>query len=84
MQALCTEASLASLRRHYPQIYEADHKLALDPGAVAVQRADFLAAVGTITPASHRSAAANARCATLARGVCGCVCVCVGGGGATV
>lgn len=33
-QALCTEASLASLRRHYPQIYDADDKLAIDAGRV--------------------------------------------------
>jgi SpoVK/Ycf46/Vps4 family AAA+-type ATPase len=61
LQALCTEASLASLRRHYPQIYDADDKLLIDPGRVRVQRRDFLSAFQTITPASHRSAAANAR-----------------------
>lgn len=36
-QALCTEASLASLRRHYPQIYDADEKLLIDPGRVRVR-----------------------------------------------
>lgn len=61
MQALCTEASLASLRRHYPQIYDADEKLVVEPGRVRVARRDFLAALQTITPASHRSAAAHAR-----------------------
>jgi hypothetical protein len=60
-QALCTEASLASLRRHYPQIYDADEKLVVEPSRVRVQRRDFLSAFQTITPASHRSAAANAR-----------------------
>ena len=35
LQALCTEASLASLRRHYPQIYDADDKLLIDPGRVS-------------------------------------------------
>ena len=61
LQALCTEASLASLRRHYPQIYDADDKLLIDPGRVRVQRRDFLSAFQSITPASHRSSAANAR-----------------------
>lgn len=37
VQALCTEASLASLRRHYPQIYDADEKLLIDPGRVRVR-----------------------------------------------
>ena len=36
-QALCTEASLQALRRHYPQIYSSDDRLLLDPAAVAVQ-----------------------------------------------
>ncbi|PRW59558.1 ATPase family AAA domain-containing-like isoform X1 [Chlorella sorokiniana] len=61
LKALCTEASLASLRRHYPQIYDADDKLLIDPGRVRVERRDFLAAFQTITPASHRSAVAHAR-----------------------
>ncbi|KAL4429387.1 hypothetical protein ABPG77_005161 [Micractinium sp. CCAP 211/92] len=61
LKALCTEASLASLRRHYPQIYDADEKLLIDPGRVRVGKRDFLAAFQTITPASHRSAVANAR-----------------------
>ena len=65
-QALCTEASLHALRRSYPQIYDADEKLLIDPRRVAVERRDFMAALNAITPASHRSAAAHARCAILA------------------
>ena len=60
-QALCTEASLAALRRTYPQIYESDDKLLIDPAAVAVTPRDFFAAHASLTPASHRSAAAHAR-----------------------
>ena len=60
-QALCTEASLKALRRRYPQIYDSEQKLLLDPGLVSVDRRDFLAAFSAIVPASHRSAAANAR-----------------------
>ena len=62
MQALCTEASLHALRRRYPQIYESDEKLLIDPASIAVERQDFVAALSCITPASHRSAAAHARC----------------------
>ncbi len=61
-QALCTEASLHALRRSYPQIYEADEKLLVDPKAVHVGEKDFEAAQLAITPASHRAAAAPARC----------------------
>ena len=63
IQALCTEASLAALRRTYPQIYESDDKLLIDPAAVAVTPRDFFAAHAALTPASHRSAAAHARSA---------------------
>ena len=61
LQALCTEASLHALRRHYPQIYDTHDKLLVDPAAVRVARPDFLAAFKTITPSSHRSAVAHAR-----------------------
>ena len=60
-QALCTEASLHALRRRYPQIYDSDEKLLIDPGTIAVEHTDFESALSAITPASHRSAAAHAR-----------------------
>lgn len=44
-QALCAEASLAALRRVYPQIYTSDVKLLIDVSAVRVTRADFTAAM---------------------------------------
>ena len=62
LQALCTEAALAALRRRYPQIYASEQRLLVDADQVAVERADFLAALGSITPASHRSAVTHARC----------------------
>ena len=66
MQALCTEASLHALRRRYPQIYDSDEKLLIDPRIIAVEQQDYEAALSSITPASHRSAAAHARWARLA------------------
>lgn len=61
LKGLCTEASLAALRRRYPQIYESEQKLLVNPEEVAINRSDFLTALTTITPASHRSAASYAR-----------------------
>jgi hypothetical protein len=69
VQALCTEASLHALRRHYPQIYDSDEKLLIDPASVCVTRRDFLSAFSAMTPASHRSAAAHARCGVACSGI---------------
>ncbi|KFM27573.1 ATPase family AAA domain-containing protein 2 [Auxenochlorella protothecoides] len=56
LKALCTEASLAALRRRYPQVYDTQDRLVLDLQAVRVERADFQAALRGLTPASHRAA----------------------------
>lgn len=60
-QALCTEASLHALRRTYPQIYDTDDKLLINPSQVVVGRHDFLAAHAAITPSAQRQAASPAR-----------------------
>lgn len=49
------------MRRCYPQIYSSDAKLLVDPSTVHVTDVDFQAALGRITPASHRASAADAR-----------------------
>ncbi len=49
------------MRRSYPQIYDSDVKLLVDPSTVQVTEVDFTAALSRITPASHRAAAADAR-----------------------
>ena len=61
LKALCTEAAVHALRRRYPQIYESDDKLVIDPGQVVPSRVDFRYAMEAITPASHRAAQAHAR-----------------------
>ena len=61
MQALCTEASLQALRRSYPQIYDTEDKLLINPAQVVVGKPDFLAAHAGIVPAAHRQAASHAR-----------------------
>lgn len=45
LQALCAEASLAALRRVYPQVYDSDTKLLINPDAVVVIRQDFMTAM---------------------------------------
>lgn len=55
LQALCAEASLAALRRVYPQIYASDVKLLIDPSAVRVTKQDFMLAMrGELTSSSSR------------------------------
>ena len=61
LKALCTEAAVHALRRRYPQIYESDERLNIDPRQVIPSRADFRAALAAIVPASHRAARTHAR-----------------------
>lgn len=74
LQALCTEASLHALRRQYPQIYDTNDKLLVDPATVRVSRTDFLSAFKAITPSSHRSAVAHARSADHMHHPCDATC----------
>ncbi|AGO10592.1 AaceriABR139Wp [[Ashbya] aceris (nom. inval.)] len=55
LRALCTEAALNSIQRRFPQIYQSDVKLAIDPGDVHVKAKDFMVAMERITPSSARS-----------------------------
>lgn len=41
LRALCSEAVIHSFRRTYPQVYNADYKLLLDPEKVKVSEAMF-------------------------------------------
>ena len=55
LKALCTEATLNSLRHHYPQIYDTSDKLLIDVSAINVSPSDFHAALSTIIPTTQRS-----------------------------
>lgn len=57
LKAVCAEAALHAVQRRYPQIYHSDQKLLIDPEAVTIEPADFLAATRKVVPAAHRSAA---------------------------
>lgn len=61
LKALCTEATLQALRRHYPQIYRREEKLLIDTEAITIQKEDFESAQKMITPASQRSAVVHAK-----------------------
>lgn len=54
LRALCSEAVIQSFRRTYPQVYNSEYKLLLDPENVKVEKVDFMRAKSMITPASHR------------------------------
>ncbi|KAF6261685.1 hypothetical protein COO60DRAFT_1699727 [Scenedesmus sp. NREL 46B-D3] len=64
IKALCAEASLAALRRVYPQVYDSDCKLLINPAAVIVNREDFMTAMQGMTPAAHRATSSHARALT--------------------
>lgn len=61
IRAVCTEAALCALRRHYPQIYGTSQKLLLDVSSIAVSSCDFLAAMRKMSPAARRLATTPAK-----------------------
>lgn len=61
IRAVCAEATLCALRRCYPQIYATSQKLPLDVSAITVGSCDFMAAMGKMSPASHRLVASPAK-----------------------
>ncbi|KAJ8947870.1 hypothetical protein NQ318_010016 [Aromia moschata] len=54
LRALCSEAVIQSFRRIYPQTYDSEFKLMLDPKNVKVEKIDFLRAKSLLVPATHR------------------------------
>lgn len=59
LRALCTEAALNSIQRKYPQIYQSNDKLIVDPKKVKVVAKDFMRAIDKIVPSSARSASTS-------------------------
>lgn len=60
LRALCTEAALNAVQGTYPQIYQSDQKLIIDPSTIKVLAKDFMISVNKIVPSSERSAASGA------------------------
>ena len=56
IKSLCAEASLAALRRRYPQIYQSTQRLRISTDEVVVTDADFEVAFEAIVPSARRSA----------------------------
>lgn len=61
IKALCTEASLAALRRRYPQIYSSSQHYKLDVSSIVLGSQDFGHALRTIVPAAQRALAPPGR-----------------------
>ncbi|XP_060722487.1 ATPase family AAA domain-containing protein 2B isoform X2 [Tachysurus vachellii] len=61
IKALCTEASLAALRRRYPQIYSSSQRYKLDVGSIVLGPQDFCHALRSIVPAAQRALAPPGR-----------------------
>ncbi|KAF4102852.1 ATPase family AAA domain-containing protein 2-like isoform X1 [Onychostoma macrolepis] len=64
IKAVCSEAALCALRRHYPQIYASSQKLLLDVESISVSGRDFLSAMRKMVPASQRAVASPAKALT--------------------
>lgn len=60
LRALCTEAALSAIQRRYPQIYQSQQKLLIDPSTIHVAASDFMRSVEKIVPSSARSTSSNA------------------------
>nr|XP_026495936.1 ATPase family AAA domain-containing protein 2-like isoform X1 [Vanessa tameamea]XP_026495937.1 ATPase family AAA domain-containing protein 2-like isoform X1 [Vanessa tameamea] len=61
LKALCSEAVLKALRRVYPQVYDSEYALVIDPKNVEVTVRDLRAAVAGLVAAGARSGPAPAR-----------------------
>ncbi|XP_013179683.1 PREDICTED: ATPase family AAA domain-containing protein 2-like [Papilio xuthus] len=61
LKALCSEAVLRALRRVYPQVYESEHALIIDPKNVEVQQEDLERGMVGMVAAGSRSAPPPAR-----------------------
>ncbi|KAJ7226641.1 hypothetical protein B0H12DRAFT_241526 [Mycena haematopus] len=59
LKALCTEAALNAVQRHYPQIYETTERLALNRDTMEVELQDFKVSVKSEHPAHKRRRATS-------------------------
>ena len=61
LHALCGEAALRCLRRVYPQVYESDVRLAINPKKVSVGAIDLHSALSSVKASSHRVSFGDSR-----------------------
>lgn len=55
LKALCTEAALVALGRHFPEIYTSNTKLPISMSSIRITGNDFISAFEKITPAQQRA-----------------------------
>ncbi|KAF2461361.1 hypothetical protein BDY21DRAFT_368608 [Lineolata rhizophorae] len=67
IRSLCTEASLNAIQGTYPQIYQAQQKLVIDPTTIKVTSKDFMLAFEKLIPSGARAITSNS--APLTEGV---------------
>ncbi|KAF2476477.1 ATPase family AAA domain-containing protein 2 [Lindgomyces ingoldianus] len=60
LRALCTEAALNAVQGTYPQIYQSEKKLLIDPTTIKVLAKDFMVSVNKMVPSSQRTVTASA------------------------
>lgn len=60
LRALCTEAALNAVQRHYPQIYKSNEKLIIKPETIKITAKDFMISIKNMVPSSERSAPSGA------------------------
>jgi SpoVK/Ycf46/Vps4 family AAA+-type ATPase len=60
IRALCTEAALNAVQGTYPQIYQSERKLLIDPSTIKVLAKDFMISVNKMVPSSQRTVSASA------------------------
>jgi len=53
LQALCTEAALNAIQRRYPQIYQSNDRLLLNPETIGVTFRDFMISIKSMFCASR-------------------------------
>ncbi|CAD6914104.1 unnamed protein product [Tilletia controversa] len=60
LRALCTEAALNAIQRRYPQIYNTNERLLLQPETIHVDAKDFMMSVNKVVPSSKRAGTGSA------------------------
>lgn len=60
LRALCTEAALNAIQRTYPQIYQCNDKLIVDPDKIKITAKDFMLSVKKMIPSSERATSTGA------------------------
>ena len=59
IRALCTEAAINAVQGTFPQIYQSNKKLEVDPSKIKVLAKDFMISVNKIVPSSARTNTTN-------------------------